>query len=435
VNRGALSALLLVGCTDLLGIGTPQPMPDGGPNALCEAGTASCKGSLCDTTTSSDIENCGGCGRACVLVHATVGTSCQAGECVFECAAGWGDCDHDPSNGCELDVTSNPKACGACGSACAQGTCVEGACQPFPIASFDDGTVTSVSADGVGDVFAIGNTADQLGGRVIGVHTPDWSVSLIASTPADALPVRLLAEPTDVLVAQMDAQGDLVLDAFSHDGQSVACLGTVATSGWAYADSLTTAIAASPTAIWSSAPQDTTGKIFRYTRPAACAVATPGYSSSAIWRTSMAYTGTGFGFTSSDGVASFTPDGVKATALTGVVGARSMVAVGTKLYWIAANNRVDMVDVSRCVSQCTATLVVASPNQTFQSIAALGATVAVSFTQGASSGVTLYEPDQTGTYKAAQRSGIGGGAVALDTSYVYFSTGSSVYALARQTSP
>ena len=55
------------------------------------------------------------------------------------CPAGTMDCDHDPSNGCETDVTNDPLNCGGCGKSCAgkfphaeaeclQGKCIQGEC-------------------------------------------------------------------------------------------------------------------------------------------------------------------------------------------------------------------------------------------------------------------------------------------------------------------
>lgn len=56
--------------------------------------------------------------------------TCIQGECSMQCAPSWGDCnDAFCADGCELDLSSDPKNCGACGHACAQGQdCVEGAC-------------------------------------------------------------------------------------------------------------------------------------------------------------------------------------------------------------------------------------------------------------------------------------------------------------------
>jgi hypothetical protein len=52
---------------------------------------------------------------------------CTDGNCV--CIAGFGDCDHDLTNGCEIDVQSNVENCGACGLKCGPGECIDGTCQ------------------------------------------------------------------------------------------------------------------------------------------------------------------------------------------------------------------------------------------------------------------------------------------------------------------
>jgi len=62
-----------------------------------------------DLTT--DSMNCGTCGSACA------GT-CIGGMCDGACPSGMGDCDGDPSNGCEADLTTNADHCGMCGDRC-----------------------------------------------------------------------------------------------------------------------------------------------------------------------------------------------------------------------------------------------------------------------------------------------------------------------------
>ncbi len=99
----------------------------------CNTGYGDCDGDAtngCETDTATDPLNCGTCGHVC---NSTNGTpSCVAGACKIACAAGWGDCDGDPSNGCEtkLDTSTN---CGACGTSCnpanATGSCSTGSCK------------------------------------------------------------------------------------------------------------------------------------------------------------------------------------------------------------------------------------------------------------------------------------------------------------------
>jgi hypothetical protein len=50
------------------------------------------------------------------------------------CPPGTGDCNGDPSDGCETDTTSDPGHCGRCGHDCDGGACVASACQPVHVA-------------------------------------------------------------------------------------------------------------------------------------------------------------------------------------------------------------------------------------------------------------------------------------------------------------
>jgi hypothetical protein len=78
----------------------------------CTEGTP-CDGSCVDLQT--DPQNCGDCGRTCVLPHGSA--ACSAGECALgECDVGFADCDADVENGCELTITCQEG--GACATAC-----------------------------------------------------------------------------------------------------------------------------------------------------------------------------------------------------------------------------------------------------------------------------------------------------------------------------
>lgn len=57
-------------------------------------------------------------------------STCRGGACVVRCDAGWGDCDRVVSNGCEVNLTTEPAHCGACGVRCGLGAaCVDGLCR------------------------------------------------------------------------------------------------------------------------------------------------------------------------------------------------------------------------------------------------------------------------------------------------------------------
>ncbi|MBL8602616.1 MAG: hypothetical protein JNK72_11900 [Myxococcales bacterium] len=103
--------------------------------ASCAAGFANCNARAsdgCEVNTQSDVSNCGACARSCVLANAT--PACRAGACdVAACSNGFGDCDGNAANGCEVDLRASAAHCGACGRGCsfanASAACNSGACQ------------------------------------------------------------------------------------------------------------------------------------------------------------------------------------------------------------------------------------------------------------------------------------------------------------------
>ncbi|MBI5512485.1 MAG: hypothetical protein HY909_01880 [Deltaproteobacteria bacterium] len=105
----------------------------------CNANFANCDGSVangCETDLRTSFVNCGACGQACMTPTGTTTNTCVAGVCAPVCAAGFGNCDGNPRNGCETDLRSSFTHCGACGNVCAtpSGTtsnvCAAGVCVP-----------------------------------------------------------------------------------------------------------------------------------------------------------------------------------------------------------------------------------------------------------------------------------------------------------------
>jgi Cys-rich repeat protein len=88
---------------------------------MCNSGYANCDmraDNGCETRVDSDIENCGACGQRCPS-PAGATPACRAGVCVVgTCAGGFGDCDNSPDNGCETDTRTSPAHCGGCGMVC-----------------------------------------------------------------------------------------------------------------------------------------------------------------------------------------------------------------------------------------------------------------------------------------------------------------------------
>jgi hypothetical protein len=101
-----------------------------------------CRGKNCGP------DGCGGtCGPTCTDLANAHSVHCNAGVCTFFCNLGRGDCDFDPTNGCETDLTTSAKHCGQCGHACAaQQVCQASKC------CFPNGAVGVCTASNVQEV-------------------------------------------------------------------------------------------------------------------------------------------------------------------------------------------------------------------------------------------------------------------------------------------
>ncbi len=114
----------------------------------CESEYGNCNGDPddgCEVYLTTDPNNCGECGIVCDLPNADY--SCQGGFChVDQCHTGFRDCNDDPTDGCEIDITSDPNNCGACYNTCfvdhGTAVCVNGFCE---IDTCDDGYVDCLS--------------------------------------------------------------------------------------------------------------------------------------------------------------------------------------------------------------------------------------------------------------------------------------------------
>lgn len=112
--------------------------------STCNAGYANCNGLStdgCEVNTNTDGSNCGGCGTKCSLANASA--ICSAGGCAIgTCAPGFANCDGIASNGCEVNILSDPNHCGSCPIACSGGggtpTCTAGTCSVTCSAGFAD---------------------------------------------------------------------------------------------------------------------------------------------------------------------------------------------------------------------------------------------------------------------------------------------------------
>ncbi|MDX9723201.1 MAG: hypothetical protein RBU37_20790 [Myxococcota bacterium] len=87
----------------------------------------------CEQYLPNSVNHCGSCGNACpARAHAS--RSCANGQCSYACEAGWGNCNNDWSDGCEVELAYSASHCGACGSTCpsraqASKSCVSSECR------------------------------------------------------------------------------------------------------------------------------------------------------------------------------------------------------------------------------------------------------------------------------------------------------------------
>lgn len=99
--------------------------------AICYRDFDNCDGNPlngCEANIRIDPDNCGGCGRKCPeLPHAQRG--CGDVCTIWKCESGYGDCNRDGLDGCEVRTADDSKNCGRCGNACNAGqVCRHGKC-------------------------------------------------------------------------------------------------------------------------------------------------------------------------------------------------------------------------------------------------------------------------------------------------------------------
>lgn len=122
-NNGCESRLDAVANCGACGVrcASPTPVCDGATRRCstgCSDGLTNCDGSCVDVNTNAS--HCGACARPCALQDAVA--ACTAGRCtISRCADNFGDCDTDPSNGCETPLGTSDN-CGRCGDRCTGAT-------------------------------------------------------------------------------------------------------------------------------------------------------------------------------------------------------------------------------------------------------------------------------------------------------------------------
>ena len=73
-------------------------------------------GALQDSSTPQDSGTPDACPTVCENPNGTA--SCESGSCQTRCTTGYSDCDDDPTNGCETNISADPTSCGDCISSC-----------------------------------------------------------------------------------------------------------------------------------------------------------------------------------------------------------------------------------------------------------------------------------------------------------------------------
>src|SRR5204862_142494 len=84
----------------------------------------------CEVNIASDATACGSCGNVCSTSNGTA--TCAGGFCGITCAGGFGNCDGVVSNGCEVNLSTDPAHCNTCATVCSSTngdpTCNSGTC-------------------------------------------------------------------------------------------------------------------------------------------------------------------------------------------------------------------------------------------------------------------------------------------------------------------
>ena len=84
----------------------------------CNANFADCNSNPdtdgCEANLQSSGNHCGMCGNACQAPHGT--NTCAMGVCMPGCGTSFGNCDGNASTGCEAVFANDGNNCGACGT-------------------------------------------------------------------------------------------------------------------------------------------------------------------------------------------------------------------------------------------------------------------------------------------------------------------------------
>ena len=220
----------------------------------CDRGFVDCDGNAgngCEVATTSDAKNCGGCGKACGAGQVCVGGGCSCQQCAIphararcpgnqcaldSCADGWGDCNGNPADGCETDLTVDAARCGACGMACPKDrpACVDGACvainsRVLIVHSSMLAADVKRSLESTAALAAIDEFDASIGTPALAQLRPYGALLVYSDAPFKD-PVSL----GNVLADYFDAGGSVVLAAFADAAPATAVQGRFGTADNGY---------------------------------------------------------------------------------------------------------------------------------------------------------------------------------------------------------
>ncbi|HUB09239.1 MAG TPA: FG-GAP-like repeat-containing protein [Myxococcales bacterium] len=186
---------------------------DAGQTACPEGASVAC------VDVSTDVNNCGACGKGCAA-----GQGCDGGTC--SCPTGRSLCGSGAQAAC-IDTSSDPQNCGACGQVCSSDLCHAGSCLFCAAGTYAFGSLTEVPA---GSEPSPAGVADFNGdGRpdLAAANVGDGTLGILLGTGsgfAAQIAVPIALDTAALAVGPLDRNGhpDVATLSGASDGVSVA---------------------------------------------------------------------------------------------------------------------------------------------------------------------------------------------------------------------